>query len=525
MGKVSRSLLLQYNKCAALATRYSNILDSFWHKDDKIPLSSLKTDPKTYIVEGSDNVNLKGDGTADSPIEIYVNEVDISNKVDKVSGKGLSTNDYTTSEKEKLINLKSFKTITDGTNSFEAANAADSLTFEGVVVDPTSRKIKVSSELSIRDIGNEEKYKSNIDKRQGYFDVANKTYYPDIKVYKANTGGAVYGNGLVTAGTIIDDAFVMLSPKDAAYYSDGSGGGSGQIVHYCLKFPKVPSNYFSFELDIVGNFDGLGGNLKDYCRVKISVSSVVVNSISKISSWHGAKVEFIHNSSDIDWGFYLADDDQGNLIVATKQTSGTVRKLVHVRLNNLVLHNLTAGQQNPLDFYDGWEGFAFNSYYGYGTFRIRENFNLKAENLPLSITDKDNIAKFAITDALSFGEGFSFDVILKRISLQNTPWQILTLNSGITGTFSYKLVAGVLIVKGVSINCSAYTAESYVILGLLDIDFRPDDFKYGAVAINSAGNNNNTSVQMSPDGTVILNNMLLSINYTIYNEFTRITND
>jgi hypothetical protein len=176
---------------------------------------------------------------------------------------------------------------------------------------------------------------------------------------------------------------------------------------------------------------------------------------------------------------------------------------------------------NKVDKEDG-KGLSTNDY---TTTEKDKLTNLKAENLPISITDKDSIAKFAITDALSFGDGFSFDVILKRISLQNTPWQILTLNSGITGTFSYKLVAGVLIVKGVSINCSAYTAESYVILGLLDIDFRPDDFKYGAVAINSAGNNNNTSVQMSPDGTVILNNMLLSINYTIYNEFTRITND
>ena len=130
MGKVSRSLLLQYNKCAALATRYSNLLDSFWHKDDAIPAESI-ADLDTYLAE----------------------------KVDKETGKGLSTNDYTTAEKEKLTNLKSFKTITDGTNSFEAVNAADLLTFEGVVVDPANRKIKIASELSITDKDNIEKFK------------------------------------------------------------------------------------------------------------------------------------------------------------------------------------------------------------------------------------------------------------------------------------------------------------------------------------------------------------------------------
>ena len=38
---------------------------------------------------------------------------DISNKVDKVSGKGLSTNDYTTAEKNKLAGLPTIEAITN----------------------------------------------------------------------------------------------------------------------------------------------------------------------------------------------------------------------------------------------------------------------------------------------------------------------------------------------------------------------------------------------------------------------------
>ena len=149
MGKVSRSLLLQYNKCAALATRYSNILDSFWHKDDKIPLSSLKTDPKTYIVEGSDNVNLKGDGTADSPIEIYVNEVDISNKVDKVSGKGLSANDYTSLEKQKLAQAM-IKILIKDENGVSKFEITDALRFgSGFLFDAIQKKISYSPTSSL----------------------------------------------------------------------------------------------------------------------------------------------------------------------------------------------------------------------------------------------------------------------------------------------------------------------------------------------------------------------------------------
>lgn len=51
--------------------------------------------------------------TIDAPaMEEIVGNVDISGKVDKVTGKGLSTNDYTTIEKNKLSGLPKI-TISD----------------------------------------------------------------------------------------------------------------------------------------------------------------------------------------------------------------------------------------------------------------------------------------------------------------------------------------------------------------------------------------------------------------------------
>tara|TARA_B110000285_G_scaffold234059_1_gene309712 strand:- start:1947 stop:3419 length:1473 start_codon:yes stop_codon:yes gene_type:complete len=78
MAKVSKSIILAYNKCADLAIKWTNILDSYWHKDEKIPFSALEQIPITNI-----------DG-----------------KVDKVEGKKLSANDYTDVEKQKLSLLK-----------------------------------------------------------------------------------------------------------------------------------------------------------------------------------------------------------------------------------------------------------------------------------------------------------------------------------------------------------------------------------------------------------------------------------
>lgn len=93
MTKQSKSILFGYLKCPSLATIWTNILNSFWHKDEKIPLSSLSQMP---VTDKSDKLD-KGTyvGTAK----------DLDNaKVDKVSGKGLSTNDYTTADKNKVNN-------------------------------------------------------------------------------------------------------------------------------------------------------------------------------------------------------------------------------------------------------------------------------------------------------------------------------------------------------------------------------------------------------------------------------------
>lgn len=45
-------------------------------------------------------------GDAETVLTSYANEIE--NKVDKVAGKGLSTNDYTTVEKTKLADLENY---------------------------------------------------------------------------------------------------------------------------------------------------------------------------------------------------------------------------------------------------------------------------------------------------------------------------------------------------------------------------------------------------------------------------------
>jgi len=79
--------------------------DSFWHKDDKIPTSSIE------------NLDVRFDEKADAElVTAHFGDPEahgIHNKVDKEAGKGLSANDYTTAEKEKLADIQEAATANE----------------------------------------------------------------------------------------------------------------------------------------------------------------------------------------------------------------------------------------------------------------------------------------------------------------------------------------------------------------------------------------------------------------------------
>ena len=89
---------------------------------EKNKLASIAAGAQVNVIE-----TVKVNGTALTPSSKAVN-IDISGKVDKVNGKGLSTNDYTTTEKNKLAG------IADNANNYSLPVATTS-TIGGVKVD------------------------------------------------------------------------------------------------------------------------------------------------------------------------------------------------------------------------------------------------------------------------------------------------------------------------------------------------------------------------------------------------------
>ena len=115
---------------------------------------SVNDDSHNHVISNIDNLQSTLDTKA---TVVYVDE-QLANKVDKVSGKGLSANDYTTTEKNKLagiaigaeVNQNAFSNIVVGSTTIAADTETDSLTIAagtGISVsgDATNDKVTITN--------------------------------------------------------------------------------------------------------------------------------------------------------------------------------------------------------------------------------------------------------------------------------------------------------------------------------------------------------------------------------------------
>lgn len=154
--------------------------------------------------------------------ETYVDNV-ASTKVDKVSGKGLSTNDYTTTEKNKLsgiaagaeVNQNAFSNVVVGSTTIAADSETDSLTIAAgtgisVAGDATNDKVTITNS-GVRSIAT--------GSSNGTISVNTNGSSADVAV--KGLGSAAY-----TASTAYDAAGTAQTKADAALasaksYADG----------------------------------------------------------------------------------------------------------------------------------------------------------------------------------------------------------------------------------------------------------------------------------------------------------------
>ena len=146
---------LTYNDVNALPDTYVAPVISVNNKTGDVTLSASDIGAATAL-EIQEVQNKIGDDSVSEQINNAV-----ANKVDKVDGKGLSANDYTTEEKDKLSNIASgaeinqnaFSNITIGNTTIYADAKTDTLTFEAgsknVIITPDVDGDKITIDVDV----------------------------------------------------------------------------------------------------------------------------------------------------------------------------------------------------------------------------------------------------------------------------------------------------------------------------------------------------------------------------------------
>ncbi|WP_394749477.1 hypothetical protein [Spongiimicrobium salis] len=118
--KQAINILLAYLTCddPVMITKWENLLASFWHLDQGNIVRSIETDPDTgeiviVTIDAADTETETRIAQYNEPESFPISKIQdlanqLSQKVEKTPGKGLSTEDFTQTLKLKLDNLQNY---------------------------------------------------------------------------------------------------------------------------------------------------------------------------------------------------------------------------------------------------------------------------------------------------------------------------------------------------------------------------------------------------------------------------------
>lgn len=116
--KQALNILLAYLTCTdpVMVTKWQNILASFWHKDDGDVITNIVKIGSNWeftTIDGDGNETVTVIEQYEEPANFNIAKITglqtaLDGKVDKETGKALSSNDFTTALKTKLENLSQY---------------------------------------------------------------------------------------------------------------------------------------------------------------------------------------------------------------------------------------------------------------------------------------------------------------------------------------------------------------------------------------------------------------------------------
>lgn len=314
MAKQSKIILLAYNKCAALATKFQNILDSFWHKDEKIPASAIEGLENVDVSGKLDKGNYAGNA-ADLKASSDKNADDIQSNTEAIANTvNLTENQTIEVEKTFLYDKLGIRNFANTfTSYFRNLNTATRYyTFQnrnGIIADDTDLA------------GKQDKYESpanKIPKSNGdgsllpsrIEDNGNKIgidtiYSPTKDITLGNQTNKVIGVEESDANTRGKDLTI-----EAGRTNDYRVSANFNALNTGMNFISIASksNGDLYAIDIIGRV-----YKRDFNTTNFVLQTIPVNDIIKVGVTHDDRLFFLslQNSQTLD-GMYLEDSVNSN---------------------------------------------------------------------------------------------------------------------------------------------------------------------------------------------------------------------
>ena len=226
------------NKVTISATGGGSAVQSDWEQDDDTADDYIKNKP-TIPTKVSDLTNDSG---------FLTQHQDISGKVDKVSGKGLSTNDYTTTEKNKLAGIAAGAEVNVQSDWNQSNSSADDYIKNKPAIPTVNNPLITLTQGRVTkgsfNLNQSSAQTINLDGGGGLqvvsvdmiaYDVNNNKYYSGISLYNGLTAFNIsdaliyeYDSANtqwnVSSVTLNDGDLVLSALEEACYIYNGSSG-------------------------------------------------------------------------------------------------------------------------------------------------------------------------------------------------------------------------------------------------------------------------------------------------------------
>lgn len=193
----------------------------------------------------------------------YVTNV-ANNKVDKVSGKGLSTNDYTTEEKSKLGAIEAGAQV----------NKLESVAVNGAVQSISEKKVNLTVPTKVSDLTNDSGYQTSSDVASAISGKANSS---DLTAHTTNTDVhvtttdksnwnakttmlEVEGKGYTTLATVQSQGYQTAQQVQSAI-DDAIGEMTGVSFEVVEELPPTGTNGIIY---LVAHNHGAGDGYDEY---------------------------------------------------------------------------------------------------------------------------------------------------------------------------------------------------------------------------------------------------------------------